>query len=164
MALDAYLRIIGSNQGSIMGDVKLPGREGLIKVVAVNHEISTPEEREDTGGLPISRLKAGKCLHSPLIITKEVDKATPMLINALVHKEVITEMELRFWQKSPAGEESQYYTIHLMNVHILDIRFEMLDNKIPMNFPIKEREYISFRYHNIVWTYEDGGIRAEDNW
>jgi type VI secretion system secreted protein Hcp len=164
MALDAYLRIIGSNQGMIRGDIDFPGREGFIRVIAVNHEITSPTERENTSGLPISRLKAGKCLHTPFIITKEVDRATPLLINALVNKENISEFELRFWQKSDIGEEVQYYTIHLMNAGILSIRFEMLNNKIPKYMPLKECEHISFRYHKIIWTYEDGSVRSEDNW
>ena len=26
------------------------------------------------------------------------------------------------------------------------------------------REHVSFTYQKIIWTYEDGGITAEDDW
>lgn len=157
MALNAYMRLTGKSQGEIKGSVTQKGREDSIMVIAVNHEVTSP--RDAASGLP-----TGKRQHRPLVVTKEIDKSTPLLMNALVNNENISDFELRFWQPSPSGQEVQYYTIQLIDASIVNIRFEMLNNKYPENMQHKEREHVSFCYQKITWTFEDGGITAEDLW
>jgi len=157
MALNAYLRLTGETQGEIKGSVTQAGREDSIMVIACNHEVISPRDR--ASGLP-----TGKRQHTALVITKEIDKASPLLMNALVNNERIRDLELRFWQPSPTGKEFQFYTIQLVNASIAGIQFEMLNNKYPENMKHKEREHVSFCYERIIWTFEDGGITAEDDW
>src|SRR5829696_8166488 len=90
MALNAYLKLKGQKQGEIKGGVTQKGREGKIAVIAVSHEIVSP--RDAASGLP-----TGKRMHKPFVITKELDKSTPLLYNVLVNNENITEWELQFW-------------------------------------------------------------------
>ena len=157
MALNAYLRLKGETQGEIKGSVTQGGREDSIMVIGFSHDIVSP--RDAASGLP-----TGKRQHKPVVITKEIDKATPLLHNVLVNNENITEWELRFWQPSASGKEFQFYTVQLVNASIAGIKSEMLNNKYPENMPHKEREQISFCYQKIIWTFEDGGITAEDDW
>ena len=72
MALNAYLSLKGQKQGQIKGSVTQKGREGKIMVIAYSHEIVSPR---DTA----SELPTGKRMHKPLVITKELDKSTPLL-------------------------------------------------------------------------------------
>jgi type VI secretion system secreted protein Hcp len=155
MALNAYLRLTGATQGEMKGSVILKGREDSIMVIAVDHEVVSPR-------IAASGLSTGKLQHRPLVITKEVDKSSPLLMNALIHNEIIREWKLEFWQPSLSGTEEQYYSIQLINASIVGIHFEMLNNKVPENMQYKEREHISFNYQKIIWTYEDGGITAQD--
>lgn len=157
MALNAYMRLTGQVQGEIKGSVTQAGREDSIMVIGYNHEIVSP--RDASSGLP-----TGKRQHQPLSITKEIDKSSPLLMNALINNEKITEMTLRFWQPSKTGQEVQYFTIQLQDAAIVDINQEMLNNKYPENMQHKEREHISFVYQTITWTYEDGGISTSDHW
>lgn len=157
MALNAYLRLTGQNQGDIKGTVTQAGREDSIMVIGFNHEVVSPRDAA-------SGLATGKRQHQPIVITKEIDKSSPLLMNALVNNENITEFTLRFWQPSRSGKEFQFFTIQLTNAKIIDIRQEMLNNKYPENMQHKEREHISFVYQKITWTYEDGGISASDDW
>ncbi|MBU0994971.1 MAG: Hcp family type VI secretion system effector [Proteobacteria bacterium] len=157
MALNAYLRLKGETQGEIKGSVTQAGREDSIMVIAFNHEVLSP--RDAASGLP-----TGKRQHKPIVITKEIDKATPLLFQVLTSNENITEWELRFWQPSASGKEFQFYTVQLVNASIASIRTEMLNNKYPENMQHKEREHISFCYQKVIWTFEDGGISAEDDW
>jgi type VI secretion system secreted protein Hcp len=126
-------------------------------VIAANHEVISP--RDAASGLP-----TGKRQHHALVITKEVDKSTPLLMNVLVHNENIRDFRLDFWQPSRTGKELQFYTIELINASIAGIRFEMLNNRYPENMQHKEREHVSFCYQKIIWTYQEGGITAEDDW
>ncbi len=157
MALNAYLKLKGETSGDIKGSVTQSGREDSIMVIAFNHEIISP--RDAASGLP-----TGKRQHKPIIITKEIDKSSPLLYTLLVNNEQISEWELQFWAPSPSGKEEQHYTIALTNASISAIKAEMLNNKCPENMPHKEREHISFNYQKIAWTWNDGGITAEDDW
>jgi type VI secretion system secreted protein Hcp len=157
MALNAYLRLAGVNQGDIKGGVTQKGREGSIMVIAYNHEVLVPTDPET--GLP-----AGKRKHTPLTILKEIDISTPMLMQMLIGDEVITKWELRFYQPIGSGQEFQHYTIRLKNARIIDIRQEMLNNKYPENMQHKEREFVSFIYQNISWEVVKTAKICEDNW
>jgi len=163
MALNAYLKIKGQKQGEIKGGVTQKGRENKIMVIAVSHEIISPRD-------PASGLPTGKRMHKPLVITKELDKASPLLYNALVNNENISEFELQFWapQKQHAsagvGAEYQNYTIKLTNSNIASISFRLANNKHPDLMKFSEYEEIAFTYQKIEWTWMDGGITAMDDW
>ena len=157
MALNAYLRLTGETQGEIKGSVTQAGREDSIMVIGTSHEVVSP--RDAASGLP-----TGKRQHKPFTITKEIDKATPLLYYALTNNENITTWKIEYWQPSPSGQEVQHYTVELVNASIAGIRQEMLNNKYPENMQHKEREHISFCYQKITWTWMDGGISAEDDW
>ena len=129
-------------------------------VIAANHEVLSPRDAA-------SGLANGRRMHKPFVITKEIDKSTPLLYNALVNNENITEWELQFWTSNSgkgAGSEKQYYTVKLTNACISDISFHMLNNKNPDLVRYAEYEEISFTYQKISWTWVDGKIMAEDDW
>ena len=157
MALNAYLKLKGQTQGEIKGSVTQKGREGKIMVIAVSHEIMSPRD-------PASGLPTGKRMHKPFVITKELDKSSPLLYSVLVNNENVTEWELQFWQPSPSGAEVQHYTVKLTNANIASINFRMLNNKNPELMKYAEYEELAFTYQKIIWTWTQGGITAEDDW
>ena len=157
MALNAYLTLAGETQGDIKGSVTQAGREESIMVIGTSHEVVSP--RDAASGLP-----TGKRQHKPFTITKEIDLATPLLMNVLVNNENVKTWKLEYWQPSKTGKEVQFYTVELVNASIAGIRQEMLNNKYPENMQHKEREHISFCYQKITWTWMDGGLSAEDDW
>src|SRR4051812_11382663 len=151
MALNAYLKLKGQKQGDIKGSVTQKGREGKIMVIAVQHEIVSP--RDAASGLP-----TGKRQHKPFIITKELDKSTPLLQSALSNNENIPEWELQFWKPQNSamagvGAEFQNYTVKLTNANIASINFRMLNNKNPLLMPFVEYEEVAFTYQKIEWTW-----------
>jgi type VI secretion system secreted protein Hcp len=151
------MRLTSETQGEIKGSVTQAGREDSIMVIGFSHEVVAP--RDAASGLP-----TGKRQHKPVTITKELDKSSPLIMNVLTNNENITDWELRFWQPSKAGNEVQHYTIQLVNASVAGIRTEMLNNKYPENMQHKEREHVSFTYQKVIWTWEEGGITAEDDW
>jgi type VI secretion system secreted protein Hcp len=161
MALNAYLKLKGQKQGDIKGSVTQKGREGKIMVIAVSHEIVSP--RDAASGLP-----TGKRQHKPFVITKELDKSSPILYSVLCTNENIIEFELQFWSPKAsavgAGQEYQHYTVKLTNANIVDIRFAMLNNKNPELMRYAEYEEVAFTYQKIQWTWVDGGITSSDDW
>src|ERR1044071_9914900 len=124
MALNAYLRLTGQKQGDIKGSVIQKTREDSIMVIAVSHEIISPRD-------PASGLPTGKRMHKPMVITKELDKSTPLLYNVLVNNENITEWQLQCWQPSSTGAEKQHFAIKLTNANIASIAMRLPNNKHP---------------------------------
>ncbi|MBK8253332.1 MAG: type VI secretion system tube protein Hcp [Polyangiaceae bacterium] len=162
MALNAYLKLKGQKQGEIKGSVTQKGREGKIMVIAVSHEVVSP--RDAASGLP-----TGKRMHKPFVITKELDKSSPLLYTVLVNNENIPEWELQFWTPQIAasqgvGTEKQHYTVKLVNANVANISFRMLNNKNPELMRYAEYEEVAFTYQKIIWTWMDGGITSEDDW
>lgn len=157
MALNAYLNLKGEKQGQIKGSVTQKGREEKIMVIAVSHEIVSPRD-------PASGLPTGKRMHKPFVITKELDKSSPLLYNVLTNNENVPEWQLQFWQPSATGAEKQHYTVKLTNANIASIHFRMLNNKNPELMKYAEYEEIAFTYQKIEWTWNDGGITADDDW
>lgn len=150
-ALNAYLKVKGQKQGQIKGSVSKTGREGTIEVVAVSHEIVSP--RDAASGLP-----TGQRMHKPFVITKTIDKSSPLLAEVLSTNENISDWELGFYMPAPAGKgEVLAYKIKLTNANIASIRLVTDANG-------NLTEEISFTYQKIEWTWTEGGITAMDDW
>ena len=152
----AYMRIKAGKQGDIKCGVTQKGREGSMAIVAFEHRVLMPTDAT-------SGLATGKRQHKPLRITKTIDKASPLLRNALINNETLKEVTIQFFQAAASGQETNYYTITLGNAHIAEIEHRMLDNRVNENRNLLAVEDISFTYDTITWTFTDGGITASDS-
>ena len=157
MALNAWLTLSGETQGPIKGSGDISPHEDEIEVWGWNHEVISP--RDAASGLP-----TGKRQHKPFIVTKAIDVASPLLMNVLTNNENITELKLQCYRPSSSGAEEHFFTIELTNANIAGVRMESLNNKYPENMNHAPRETISFTYQKVMWTFEDGGVSAEDDW
>jgi len=157
MALNAYLTLKGQKQGDIQGSVTQMGRQNSIAVIAVDHQVVSP--RDAATGLP-----TGKRQHKQLVITKELDKSSPLLYQALCTNETITTWELKFWAPSPTGQEVQNFTVKLTNASIAAVSFHSPNNKHADLMKYNPYEEVGFTYQKIEWTWVAGGITAVDDW
>lgn len=162
MAMMAYMYAKGQKSGQVKGGIHQKGREDSIGVIAVSHSIISP--RDPQSGLP-----TGQRMHKPLVITKELDKASPVLYNILCTNENVTELTLKFWTPqikatTGVGSEVQHYTIKLTNANIASIDFRMANIRHTDLVKFPEYEEIAFTYQRIEWTWNDGGIMASDDW
>jgi type VI secretion system secreted protein Hcp len=162
MALNAYLRLVGQTQGAIQGSVTQKGREASIMVIAFAHDIVSP--RDAASGLP-----TGKRVHHPFVITKEVDRASPMIYGALVNNENLTSWELSLFRPqitaaTGTGQEVHSFTVRLTNANVASVRMRMWNNKNPELARFAEHEEIAFTYQKVEWTWVKGGITAMDDW
>lgn len=163
MALNAYLTLKGEKQGTIKGSETRKGLEGSIAVFAVHHQVISPRDAA-------SGLATGKRQHHPLVINKAIDKSSPLLMNALITNENITEVIIKFFSPNTgasggrSGLEVQHYTIKLTNARIVHIEMDMENNLMEPGNKLPILEYVGFTYQKIEWTYTDGGIMATDSW
>jgi type VI secretion system secreted protein Hcp len=157
MPMPIHMTLKGKTQGEIKGGCTQKGREGSIIIFAFDHDIVSP--RDIASGLP-----TGKRQHKPVVITKEIDKSSPLLATVLCNNEALTEVVFKYWKPSVAGKEVQYYTITLTNANIAAIKTFFPNMLVAENTRLPHMEQISFTYQKIVWTFEDGGITSEDDW
>jgi len=158
MALNAYLTLQGVKSGDIKGSCTLKGRENQIVVVASHHAVSAPHDAAT--GQP-----TGKRQHQPFVITKEVDKATPLLYQALDNGEELSEFALHFWRPGVktamgTGGEVQYYTVRLKQARITSISFQQPSTRDLDMQKVAEFEEIAFTYQHIEWVWNDGAVTA----
>lgn len=94
-----------------------------------------------------SGFATGKRQHKPIIITKELDKSSPLLMNALVHSQSLTSVLIGLLRNG-----TQVATIKLTNASV--------SNYVTHGMT----ESWSFTYEKIEWTWVDGAISALDDW
>ena len=163
MALNAYLRLVGEKSGEIRGSVTQKGRENKILVIAASHDVVTPRD-------PASGLATGKRMHKPLVVTKELDRASAPLHQVQASNEKLREFELQFWTPqlkggaAGGGAEVQYFTITLTDASIAEIHTQMPNTKHPDLAKLEIFEEVAFTYQKIEWTWTDGNITASDDW
>jgi type VI secretion system secreted protein Hcp len=157
MPMPCYLIVEGEKQGKIEGSVKVKGHEGKILVQAVDHVIEIPKS-------PQTGLPTGKRVHQPMTLTKEIDKASPKLFQALTSGEQTQEREPGVLPHLAQGHgrEVLHRQAHLGHP---DQRPSWTPNCLnPENKQMGHMEDISFTYEKITWTFEPDGIEAEDSW
>ena len=157
MPMPGYLSINGQTQGKIEGGCTIEGHEGKILVQGVEHTIEIPKSIQT--GLP-----TGKRIHMPMTITKEVDKASPKLFQALTSGEQLTSAKLEYYRISPQGKEELYYTVEVKNAIITSMRKYVPVCLDPSNQSMGHMEQVSFTYETIVETFTPDGIEAQDSW
>jgi type VI secretion system secreted protein Hcp len=162
VALNAYLRLEGERQGEIEGSVTQKGRERSILVIAFTHEVTSPRDT-------VTGLATGRRQHGPLVITKEIDRATSPLHAAQAGNESFKRWELDLYTSqlhvgAGSGAEVLYFTIKLTNASIASFRTEMPNNKHADLAKLNTFEEIAFTYQTIEWTWTDGGLSAVDDW
>ena len=157
MANTMYLKLEGEEQGEIKGDCAQAGREDMILVYELDHTVTIPKDTHT--GLP-----TGQRVHKPLKITKHKDQATPLLYQACCSGEHIKTLELHFYRISDKGKEEMYFKIELANCIVVEMREYTPMTFLPENQPYHDMDEVHFSYEKIIWTFEDGGITAEDDW
>lgn len=160
--LNAYMKITGAKQGAFKGSVTQKGREGMIMVIASDHSVATPMDAA-------SGMATGKRQHKPFTITKELDKSSVQLRNALLNNETLGDVVVQYFQPSRlgasgAGAETQYFTITLKNARVTSIHEVMANNRDATQMKLAAYEEVAFTYESITWTWTDGGMTATDSW
>ena len=156
MPMPGNLTITGEVQGLIEGSCELEAREGTILVQAFDHVVEIPTD--DRG------LASGRRAHRPMTITKETDRSTPMLYQALCTGELLTDVKLDWYRLDGSGDEELYFSIALQNAMITRIHPWVPNVLSRVNENLRHMEDVSIAYERIIWTWEPDGIEFEDQW
>jgi type VI secretion system secreted protein Hcp len=101
----------------------------------------------------------GEPVHGGLAVTKEIDKATPKLLEALAKKKKVKEVEVEFWRDNPSeGGSEKYFTIKLKDCRVIaDRPYMPTPGKGAAEDSLSHMEEVKFAYREIEWTWLSGG-------
>lgn len=157
MPMTSHMEVTGKNQGKIDGSCDMDGRENTILVYGLDHKVYIP--RDPQSGLP-----SGKRIHGPLTVEKEIDKASPLLYQALCTGEQLSNVTIKKYRIDPTGAEEHYFTITLEDAIIVDMSPYMPLAFLTENEPYRHMEKVSFTYSKIKWKHEVDSKESEDSW
>lgn len=99
--------------------------------------------------------------HHPVVITKPIDKSSPLLGKAISENELLT-VDLDIYRTNKFGINELFYKIKLTKARITDINL-VLPHTINDN---NEQPYeeLSFSYETITWEHVSAGTSAYSLW
>jgi type VI secretion system secreted protein Hcp len=150
-AYESYIKIKGSKQGQIKAAEARPSKTDAAAFHIESYRMV------DAAGMPV-----GKRRHMPLVITKEVDSASPKLLSALSTNEALTELLIQSMDASTKGAPA--ITIQATNARVTSINHVGNDDRHPTLTKGKSYEEISFAYEKVQLTRSDKGTPEIDTW
>jgi type VI secretion system secreted protein Hcp len=166
MPMPCYISIEGATQGFItqgaftsdsVGNIFVEGHEDEMIAYEVEHLVEVPIQ-------PLNGVTAGPRIHRAIKITTILSNAIPLLYNALVTSEVLTEVRLTWYRTSFEGKIECFFTTKLTDAVVTAI-----DCKMPHCEPTSHRSFtqlidISFNYRMINWNHDLCQTTGGDDW
>ena len=166
MANPAYLKLVGKKQGLIskdaftedsVGNIYQEGHQDHIFVYSLSHNMSLPTDIQS--GQPTQQR-----VHSPLSITKPIDKTTPILAGSLSAGEMMELCEIYWYRTSAHGTQEHFFTTRLTDAVIISITTNMPNTQSEETSHIPPTESIAFTYRKIEWEHLASGTMGSDDW
>jgi type VI secretion system secreted protein Hcp len=132
--------------GSIVGESTEPKHSEWINLLAVSQDISRPIAAGASGS---TRQRSSATL-GDILLTKEVDKSTPKLAEAICKGTNFPKVEIHLCTSSEGGTRIPYFMYELKNVRVTDYNISgACDGGIPPS------ETLSLNYEEVKWTYDE---------
>lgn len=157
MAHVAYLKIEGKTQGLISSGCNSPGSIGdryqskhidEISVIAAEHS-------------QLKLVNHTRTQFNPFVITKWVDKSSPLLGTAFSRQEKL-QCELSFYRTNDKGYNEKYYTVTLVDALITSHTFSLPH---VIDFGKNDmHEVIGLSYKEIIWKHLVAGTEGYGLW
>lgn len=166
MPTPCYIAIEGQTQGNItagaftadsVGNIFVEGHEDEMLVQEFSHEVTVPTD-------PQSGQPSGQRAHKPFKFTVALNKAVPLLYNALASGEMLSSVKMNWYRTSVEGKQEHHFTHELTDATIVNI-----DCKMPHCQDSTKAEYtqlieVSLSYRKIDWNHEVAGTAGADDW
>lgn len=166
MPTPCYVTITGKTQGAItkdaftadsVGNIYVEGHENEMMVQAIDHVVTVPTD-------PQSGQPTGQRVHKPLRFTVSLNRAVPLLYNALTAGETLTNVELKWYRPSVQGNLEHFFTTTLTDATIVDIDCQMPHCQDPTQKDFTQLITVSLSYRKINWKHNLGNSEGADDW
>ncbi|CAK14813.1 Hcp family type VI secretion system effector [Pseudomonas entomophila] len=157
MAFNGYMSIKGNRQGLIsagcntqpsIGNKCQLVHQDEITVLSFNHAIATPDTNQ-------------RAVHQPVVITKHIDKATPLLAQAVDSREVV-DCDIQLYRIHPAGHREKYFSVRLEGAVVVSQELDVPHVTLLTDQDAEERLLISYRA--ISWIHHAAGTTGYATW
>jgi type VI secretion system secreted protein Hcp len=167
-AITAYVTFKGQRQGLFKGDVttsKQGNSQSL--VLGIDYQVEAPTDLA-TGQA------SGKRQHSPLVLVKQIDAATPQIFDAVVHNEQLS-VEVDLFQATVRGPAPLFKYI-LTDARIVDVHHSMTTSCVAgapckavapdgnIVGPDEPTESVALVFRSIEIEHLPGKTSASDDW
>jgi type VI secretion system secreted protein Hcp len=157
MAMPCFMSVEGEKQGAIEGSCEIKDKEKTILCYAVDHKIAMPTD-------PHTGHSSGKRIHGALTLTKEIDKSSPKLYQALCTGEHLKKVEIKYYRIAKDGSEEHYFTQTLSDAIVVAMEPFVPTVFLKENDSYRHMERVSYTYSKIKWSWVPDGVEAEDSW
>lgn len=166
MPTPAFISIEGSRQGNItagaftedsVGNVYIEGHEDQIMAQAVDHTVTVPTD-------PQSGQPAGQRVHRPFKFTCSLNKAVPLMYNALASGEMLPKVDVEWFRTSVDGRQEEFFKTTLEDAIIVDMKLVMPHAQNPENEPYTQLLEVSLSYRKVTWDHTASGTSGYDDW
>ncbi|MFO6422447.1 Hcp family type VI secretion system effector [Motilimonas sp. KMU-193] len=166
MPTPCYITIEGETQGLITAGSNTPESMGNtfkeehadeMTVQAFDHIVTVPTD-------PQSGQPSGQRVHKPFKFTVVLNKAVPLLYNALSSGEMLPRVELKWYHTRVDGKQENFFKTILTDATIVDIDCKMPHCQDDSNRQFTQLVNVSLAYRKIEWTHEIAGTSGADDW
>jgi type VI secretion system secreted protein Hcp len=141
-----YLKYEGVKTGAITGAATEAGNVGSITITSLDFGLGHPID-------PSTHLATGRQVVRPIVVTKEVDKASPLLLNSCYGNEFSKTCIFTYTRTDNTGKTTPYLTIAVKNAAITDFNHSA-------NAQGNAVERLTFNFVSFEFTWITGGIMA----
>ncbi len=149
----AYAKI-KINGTEIPGEITSPGKEGMIEVLELHHEVKGQTDRA-TGKA------VGARVHGPIRLIKMPDKTSPKLYQALIENANV-ELEVHWYRASDDGTMLNYFQTKVTGGRISSMKLYLPYTRDPAKERYSELEEVAVHYSSILWSQVLDSVEAED--
>ncbi|HDF2344300.1 TPA: Hcp family type VI secretion system effector [Morganella morganii] len=166
MPTPCYIAIEGKTQGNItagaftaesVGNIYVQGHEDEMLVQQFDHIVTVPTD-------PQSGQPSGQRAHRPFKFTVAMNKAVPLLYNALAAGEMLPTVELKWYRTSVEGKQEHFFTTALEDATIVNIDCKMPHCQDPSKSDYTQLIEVSLAYRKISWDHTVAGTSGADDW
>ena len=166
MPTPCYIAIEGKTQGNItagaftaesVGNIYVQGHEDEMLVQQFEHIVTVPTD-------PQSGQPSGQRAHRPFKFTVAMNKAVPLLYNALASGEMLPTVELKWYRTSVEGKQEHFFTTALEDATIVNIDCKMPHCQDPSKSDYTQLIEVSLSYRKISWDHTVAGTSGADDW
>lgn len=166
MPTPAYINIKGITQGEItksaftadsVGNIFVEGHEDEIMVQKIEHRVAVPTD-------PQSGQPSGQRVHHPFRFTSGLNKATPLLYQALASGEKLETVLVRWYRTSTEGKQEHFFSTELEDATIVEIQSVLPHVQDDNNKNYTQLIEVSLAYRKITWSHVTAGTEGSDDW
>lgn len=140
-----------------MGNSYVEGHEDEILVQEIKHRVTVPTD-------PQSGQPSGQRVHKPFVFTSTLNKATPLMYQALASGEMLPSVEVNWYRTSVEGTQEHFFTTKLEDAIIVDINTVLPHAQAEENENFTQLIEVSMSYRKITWAHTVAGTEGSDDW